>query len=124
VTFHRGFDIPGDLGLTEDGRDLAFVSGATKVLQSIKARAQIVLGSWRYDLTKGMPYYQDILVGGPEVELVRRRFYDLIAETDGVTSVKSVNIRLDSTLQTVFVDFVAIAANEQVSGSLDFVTAN
>lgn len=122
--FFRGFPIQGDLELTDDGRDLVFVSGAQQVIQSIKARAQIYKGSWRYDLTKGVPYFQEILVGGPEVELVRRRFYDLIAETPGVVTVKSLVIRLDGASQTVFVDFAAVITDGSVAtGSLDFVTA-
>lgn len=123
MPFYVGFPIQGDIELTADGRDFMFVSGAERVIQSIKARAQIFKGSWRYDLTKGMPYFQDILVGSPDEILVRRRFYDLIAETPGVASVTSVKIRLDRTSQTIYVDFVAIAEGTTVSGTLDFAAA-
>lgn len=118
--FHRGFPVLGDLELTADGRDLVLVSGAEKVRQNITVRAQIFLGSWRYDRSRGVPYFQDILVAGPSVELVRRRFYELVAGTDGVVSVTRITVRFEGT--TVYVDFQAVAdTGEAVSGTLDFV---
>ncbi len=120
--FNVGFPIRGDLALTTDGRDLLMVAGPPKVLQSIRTRAQIFKGTWRYDRQLGVPYFQDILVAGPSAQLVRRRFYELLIETDGVLSVNSLNIRLEP--PTIFVDFVVVADNgEVIKSTLDFVAA-
>jgi hypothetical protein len=118
--FFRGFPIPGDLDLTEDGRDFVLVSGASKVLQSIKTRAQIYKGSWRYDRSKGVPYFQEILVAGVGVELVRRRFHELLIGTDGVTGVRSLEVAFDPTSATINVSFVVSCDEGLVNGALDF----
>lgn len=122
--FNRGFPVLGDLELTADGRDLQLVSGAAKVAQSIRVRAQIFHGSWRYDRQVGMPYFQDILVFGASVELVRRRFHELIANTDGVLSVQSITVKFDRTSETIFVEFEALSDNSEVIRDvLDFKAA-
>lgn len=122
--FHRCFDVPGDIALTADGRDLQLVSGPQKVLQSIKQRFALYQGQWRYDRSAGLPYFDEILVAGPSVELVRRRFYDLLLNTDGVISVQSLALRVDSAGGTLYVDFVVLtSAGSSVSGTLDFLSA-
>lgn len=124
MAFHRGFNIPGDLALTPDGRDLQLVSGPQKVLQSIRMRFALYKGQWRYDRNAGMPYFDEILVAGPSVELVRRRFYDMLIETDGVSSVQSLSLRFDSEAATIYVDFsVVTTAGQTVTDTLDFVAA-
>lgn len=122
MTFFRGFDVQGDLSLTPDGRDFAVGEGARQTVQAIEARAQIFKGSWRYDLGEGVPYREDILIGSPDEAVARRHFYDLIAGTPGIASVKSVTLRLDSATQRVLVDFVAVdGAGRPVSGTLGAV---
>ncbi len=120
MPFNRGFDIVGDLQLTEDGRDLEFVSGGAKIVQSIRTRAQIFKGSWRYDRNVGVPYFEDILVHGASAELVRRRFYELIIGTDGVTAVTKLTLRFDSPNATVYVDFACVGNGELVNSVLEF----
>jgi len=100
VTFRRCFPIRGDLELTDDGRDLVLVAGRNKVAQSIVVGAQIFKGSWRYDRGAGIPYFQDIMLGGPQQDVVRRRFVDFLAGTDGVTSVDSLTLRFENASAT------------------------
>lgn len=122
--FNRGFPVRGDLQLTPDGRDLQLISGAAKVAQSIRVRAQIFKGSWRYDRQLGVPYFQDILVFGASVELVRRRFHELISGTDGVLSVQKLAIKLDRTNETILVEFEVLAdTGEVIRDVLDFKAA-
>lgn len=117
------FPIKGDLELTNGGRDLALIAGGDKIIQSITTRAQIFRGSWRYDRNEGVPYFQDILASGASVELVRRRFHDLILGTDGVTAITKLTIRFDYAAATVYVDFACVADGTLVTGVLDFVAA-
>jgi hypothetical protein len=123
--WNRGFDVLGDVKLTADGRDLELISGAAKVAQSIKTRAGIFKGSWRYDRRIGVPYFEDILVFGATVELVRRRFYDLVAQTDGVLSVQAITVTFDRTTETIFVAFQALTdTSEIIRDTLDFQIAS
>ena len=114
MAFNRGFDVRGDLALTADGRDLQLVSGAAKIAQSIRVRAQIFKGSWRYDRQVGMPYFQDILVFGASTQLVRRRFQERIINTDGVLSIQSLTIRFDRTDGVIYVEFACVADTGEV----------
>jgi hypothetical protein len=121
--FFRGFPVLGDLELTADGRDLVLISGKEKVAQSIRTGAQIFRGSWRYDRSIGIPYFQEILVAGPDLERVRRRFHEFLTSTDGVSSIEQLDVRIDG--ETLYVDFrVACESGESTSGTLDFVAAN
>jgi hypothetical protein len=106
--------VPGDAALTADGRDLELVSGPAKIVQNIKVRAGIFKGSWRYDRQLGVPYFDEILVFGATAELVRRRFQQLIAQTDGVLSVTSLTVRFDQPSETIFVTFSAISDTSEV----------
>jgi hypothetical protein len=125
MTFHRGFPIQGDLELTADGRDLVLVDGPEKVRQNIRVRASIFKGSWRYDRTKGMPYFDEILVAGASVELIRRRFYDMLIQTPGVLSVRKLTIRIDPSAQgaTLYVDFAVTVDAGTLTDTLDFLAA-
>lgn len=124
MAFFRGFPIRGDLELTSDGRDFVLVTGRTKIAQSIRTRAQIFLGSWRYDRDLGVPYFQEILQAGPSMEITRRRFYELLIGTPGVLSVPELNIRFDSAKQTVFVEFTVVDhGGDTLQDVLDFVAS-
>lgn len=121
---NRSFPIVGDLELTEDGRDIVLFHGVNKVMQSIRVGAQIFKGSWRYDRSKGVPYFEDILVAGPQLERVRRRFYELLTGTPGVATVTRVDLRFDSKSGTINVDFAAvIETGESFADSLAFSVA-
>lgn len=121
MTFRRCFPILGDLEVTDDGRDLVLVAGRDKVAQSLRVGAQIFRGSWRYDRQRGIPYFQDILLAGPQLEVVRRRFHEFISETDGVTAVDSLTLRFDSAQATMYVDFIAVCDDgSTLTSSLTF----
>jgi hypothetical protein len=119
--FNRGFDVVGDLALTSDGRDIQLVWGAKKVLQRIRTRAQIFKGSWRYDRQLGMPYFQEILVAGANLELVRRRFQEMLIGTAGVTTIQALTLRIDRSSGTLLVEFSVVCdSGELISDTLDF----
>lgn len=123
MPFYHSFPIQGDLEFTPDGKDLALLAGAAKVAQSIRIRAGIFRGSWRYDRTRGVPYFQDILVAGAQIEVVRRTFHRLLAETDGVDEVRRLAIRFEQSTQTIYVDFEVLTESGLTTGVLDFVAA-
>jgi hypothetical protein len=120
MPFYLGLPVVGDLQLNATNTDIQLGSGPEAVRQSIQTRALIFKGSWRYDRTKGVPYFQEILVSGAQVELVRRRFYEMIAGTPGVVSVAFVRLRFDTESATMYVDFDCVAESGTVTGTLDF----
>jgi hypothetical protein len=92
------------------------------VLQNLKTRFGIFKGSWRYDRNAGIPYFDDILVHSPRLEVVRRYFYDTIMGTPGVSSVLKLDLRIDRTTGTLYVDFACSASGDIIADSFDFVT--
>lgn len=124
MTFHRSFPILGDLELTADGRDFVLFHGTDKVAQSIRVAAQIFRGSWRYDRQIGVPYFEEILVAGPQLERVRRRFHELLQATSGVAAVRTVTVGFERETGTATVDFEVVAeTGELLADSLTFATA-
>ena len=51
------FDIPGDAMLTPDGTSIMLASGAPRVKQRIKVGIETILGSYKYDPSKGLPWF-------------------------------------------------------------------
>lgn len=125
MAFFRGFPIQGDLELTADGRDFVLVSGAEKVAQNIKVRLEMFKGTWRYDRNLGMPFFQEILVAGASLELIRRRFYDALIGTPGVTGVTKLTTRIDPSAQGAIlrVYFAVTTDSGLISDTLDFLGA-
>lgn len=125
MAFFRGFPVQGDLELTADGRDFVLTDGLEKVRQNIRVRASIFKGSWRYDRTKGMPYFEEILVTGTSLELIRRRFYDMLITTPGVLSVRKLTARIDPSPQgaTLYIDFAVTVDAGTLTDTLDFLAA-
>ncbi len=121
MTFRRCFPVRGDLELRDDGRDIVLVAGRDKVAQSITVGAQIFKGSWRYDRQVGIPYFQDIMLAGPQADVVRRRFVDFLSTTDGVTSVDRLTLRFENASGIMNVDFsVTCDDSSTLTSSLNF----
>jgi hypothetical protein len=74
--------------------DLALVNGTTRqisgveyTIQKIEKHLKLFLGEWFLDLRKGVPYYRDILLKNPDLEVVRSVMRSKILEVEGIISV-------------------------------------
>ncbi len=61
-------DAGGDLAVVDF--DLALVEGAAQVGQRLKTRLKSFLGEWFLDTDFGVPYFQEILKKGPDLNRV------------------------------------------------------
>jgi hypothetical protein len=51
------FDFPGDIMLTPGGTSIMLASGASRVKQRLKVGIETILGTYKYDPSKGLPWF-------------------------------------------------------------------
>lgn len=118
------FQVSGDFALSDDGRELLLVSREDAILQSLTNGAQVFKGYWRYDLNKGIPYFDDVIVLGPQVSVIQDVYYRYILDTPGIESVQYVHVRFDSASGELFVDFRARAdSGAEISSTFEYALA-
>ena len=100
-----GFQLPGDIALTDDDRHLVLTSGANLAAQQIRNGAQIFQGYWTYDDSEGVPYVESVLVKNPDLRVVQQVFREFLAECGGVSSVDSISATLDRVSRKLSVSF-------------------
>jgi hypothetical protein len=119
-----GHQVPGDLALSADGRELLIVSGAEMALQQIRAGAEIWQGSLSWDPFAGLPMLQSILVKGPDFRLITQVFRQFLLDTAGVQTVDSLLVSLDRPTRMLSVRFSCTCEDGQgVSDELQFALA-
>jgi hypothetical protein len=52
------FDIPGDMMLTPDRTSVVLATGPARVKQRLKVGIQTILGSYKYDPSAGLPWFE------------------------------------------------------------------
>lgn len=107
-----------DLRLT-DGQ-LALVDGVGAIVQNIRIRLQFFLGEWFLDLREGLPYFQEILVKGPNLGRVRALFRAAILETPGVSLVDLLDLDLDAPTRVLTVTFRATLDDGTIIDSAEY----
>lgn len=94
----------GDLAL-DDGGNFAMVEGSQFVRQLIESRFKFFLGEWFLDEREGVPYYRDILIKNPDVDVVRSVFRRVLTTTPGVLSILRFDLRFEASTRTIYFDF-------------------
>ncbi len=113
---------------TED-RDLALFEGnlvlcrdARAVAQRVENRFRFFLGEWFLDLREGIPYFQVILVKGPDVKVIRQIFLKVVTETPGMADVLDFDMQFDSATRTLFYQWSGITDDgDPVNGDNAFI---
>lgn len=102
-----GWQVPGDLALTDDGTSFRIVGGAALAEQEIRNGLEIWKGSWRYDPTIGLPMLDEMAAKNPDLRVITQLFREFLLSCGGVVSVESVNCVLDSAARQLAVAFSA-----------------
>jgi len=101
-----------DLALDPDTWDLAIpprlIYGAECVIQRIRVRFRWFYEEWFLDLREGIPYFRDILIKNPDLNLIQFIFRRVLVLTPGIKSVQSFNIVHDKPLRHLSVSFVVL----------------
>lgn len=107
----------GDLELVNG--DFRMASGSEMVRQTILSRFRYFLGEWFLDLREGVPYYRDVLVKNPDIEVVRSVFRRVLVSTPGVLSVLRFDLSFDFEERTLTFDFEVASTYGPIAVSPD-----
>jgi len=95
----------GDLDLT--GHRLNLTTGEAAIEQNLRVRLLFFLEEWFLDRSLGIPYYRDVYVKAPNLQLLRHLFRTAISTTAGISSVDSLDITLDKQSRKMMLTFQA-----------------
>lgn len=97
--------------------DLQLVTKADAVRQHLKQRLWLFLGEWFLDTTKGVPYYQFILVKNPNLDLVEATLKQMILQTPGVLELTDFSFTYARAGRALTVEFTAKCSDEDINFS-------
>lgn len=97
----------GDLALDEY-RTFTFVQEVPLIRQRLSSRFKFFLGEYFLDLRQGIPYYRDVFLKHPDLDVVRTLFRKVILSTPGVQTLASFNLAYDDSARLLTFDFQAV----------------
>jgi hypothetical protein len=120
----RGFalDATGDLKL--EAGDLVEIDGIAYTRQKLACRFRFFLGEWFLDKREGVPFFREVFVKNPNLDVIRAVFRRVAATTPGVLSVPRFEVRFDARARVLSFDFVAICTAGKIivsPGNDDFI---
>jgi len=96
-----------DIGIGEDG-NFVFIQDANELAQHLRNKLLFVWKEWRYNQEVGVPYYEYILVGNPNIGLIESIFKKEILDTNEVEKLLEFELILNPN-HILNVYFVAIS---------------
>jgi hypothetical protein len=96
--------------------DLVIIEDDDALRQFLKQRLQMFLGEWFLDVSKGVPYFQQIMVKKPSFEAVDSIFKTQILETPGILELESFELDYIGENRTLTLSFRA----KSTEGVIDF----
>ena len=89
-----------------NGRNLALVRGNELIAQRLKQNLLTITGEWFLDRSVGLPWFDEILQKGTNLDRIRQYFIREIVNTKGVTVLNSLSMNNDPATRRLTVDFV------------------
>lgn len=99
----------GDVDIISvDGKQQIVILRAERyVRQTLATKLKSFLGEWFLNLREGVPYYRDVLVHNPDIQLIRTLFRRVILSVQEVSAVSKLEIDYDPLRRRVAVEFDA-----------------
>ena len=113
-------DNPVACDLHLENGQLVLVDGAEGIAQHIRNRLQLFRGEWFVDLRVGMPYFEELFVKNPDLDVLRTLFREAIQGTPGVSSVPQTDVRMDRVNRSATVTFTAVLDTDELITSDSF----
>lgn len=95
----------GDIALEQNQIVLAFDEDAIE--QQLRIRLRFFFEEWFLDQRVGIPYYREILIKNPNLQLVRSIYKEAIESTPGIDSADSLQLSIDGATRTLSLYFTA-----------------
>jgi hypothetical protein len=93
--FNRTVQIDAGGNWVVSAGQLVFLDNEDYIIQTLKENISLFLGEYRFDTTKGMPYFQQIMIKGYNPNVIRGAFIDTILASPGIKSVNSLDLSFD-----------------------------
>lgn len=77
------------------GNDLKLIDYAERVAQQVQITLRFWLAEWFLDETKGVPYFEYILIKNPNMAHIRQIFTEAVLSVEGVNSVTAMELYVD-----------------------------
>lgn len=106
------FPIPGDAVLSSDGRTFLLTTGGPRVAQRLRIGIQTILGTYKYDLDKGIPWFR--LLDKPNQALLRPAIRDFFLSFPEVHSIRSLEFLVDRQTRLMSVAYELRMADGEV----------
>ena len=104
----------GKFAFANRGLTLTQTATLKAVRQAILIRLKTQRGEWYLDQSRGVPYFENILVKSPNLRTIRQVLSDEIRSVSGVASVLSVDVQLDRRARTATISFTATIQTGEV----------
>jgi hypothetical protein len=91
--------------------DLVIVDKDAAIRQRLLETLRLFLGEWFLDTSKGLPYYQSILIKNPNLDVIEGLLRNAILNTDGVEQLTEFTFNYSSAGRTLSVSFQAQSSN-------------
>lgn len=104
----------------DDSRNFSRTSTKAETLaQRISTRLSTFLGEWYLDRSLGVPYFEEVLVKNPNIDQIRSLLITIIADTEEVKQVTSMEVEFNARLRTFTANFVVMSTfGETVEGGI------
>ena len=113
-------DADGDLEIGPDG-DLIIITGIDAIAQHLRIRLQFFRGEWFLDTRLGIPYFEEVLIKSPDLNVVQSLLREAIRETPGVISITSFELDFDGVTRKLSLNFDALTTEGPLRFTEDFV---
>lgn len=85
--------------------DLVITDDIQQLMQNLKIRLLFFLGEWFLDITRGVPYYEEILIKNPNQSRVESILKQQILNTKNVKEMLEFNLNYDASTRLLNVTF-------------------
>lgn len=100
-----------DNDLAVENNSLVLIAGADEVTQRLRSRLRMWRGEWFLDLTRGVPYRQEIFVKGNAPSRIQAAIQKEIATVSGVQELLEYSQDIDTATRALSVTFKARATD-------------
>ena len=87
--------------------DLQIVGGQAAIRQDMNQTLNFLYGEWFLDSTKGIPYFQQVLVKSPDLGAIQGLFMSAILAVNGVLELLSFEFNFDAPTRALTITFAA-----------------
>lgn len=84
------------------------------IAQALRSRFMFSKGEWFLDLDEGLPWLERIIRKQPDLTVIEDVFREVITDTRGVASVKSIGIDFDRGARKLTIKFQAVTDRGQL----------